>query len=159
MYADPQPTRDVDPFDEALLYRHNGPELIVLAALRAWLRPQCGAVQGELDWREALLGAGVSRDGMDYFEILLRSLLYVSPRPLDMRCRCCPALGKDEATILQAIALLQRGRFPETVALLGEWLEVPALSGVTKTIWRFAEALGDVGLLIQVRNREVQYLQ
>jgi len=159
MYADHQQTRDVDPFDEALLYRHNGAELIVLAALRAWLRPQCGAVQGELDWREALLGAGVGVDGMEYFDTLLRSLLYVSPRPLDMRCRCCPSLAKDEATVLQAIGLLQRGLFNETVALLGEWLEVPALSGVTKAIWRFAEALGDVGLLIQVRPREVQYMQ
>lgn len=159
MYADHQQTRDVDPFDEALLYRHNGPELIVLAALRAWLRPQCGAVQGELDWREALLGAGVGVEGMEALDALLRSLLYVSPRPLDMRCRCCPALDKDEATILQSIALLQRGRFKETVVLLGEWLEVPALSGVTKTIWRLAEALGDVGLVIQVRERDVQYMQ
>ena len=51
MYTDQQPSRDVDPFDESILYRHNGPELIVLAALRAWLRPQCSAVEGKLDWR------------------------------------------------------------------------------------------------------------
>jgi hypothetical protein len=159
MYTEQQPSRDVDPFDETILYRHNGPELIVLAALRAWLRPQCSAVEGKLDWREALLGAGMGVDAMECFDTLLRSLLYVSPRPLDMRCRCCSALAKDEATILQAIGLLQRSRFDETIALLGEWLEVPALSGVTKTIWRFAEALGDVGLFIQVRERDVQYMQ
>jgi len=159
MHTDQQSNRDVDPFDEALLYRHNGPELIVLAALRAWLRPQCGAVQGELDWRAALFGAGLGDDGIEHFDVLVRSLLYVSPRPLDMRCRCCPELAHDEATLLQAIALLQRGRFAETVALIGTWLEAPALSGVVKTIWRFAEALGDVGLLIHVRERDVQYMQ
>jgi hypothetical protein len=159
MQTDQHPLRDVDPFDEALLHRHDGPELIVLAALRAWLRPHCGAVEGELDWRSALFGAGLDHDGIEHLDTLLRALTMVTPRPLDTRCRCCPALAKDEATLLQAIALLQRSRFPETVALLGDWLAGPALSGITKSIWRFAEALGDVGLVIRVREREVHYMQ
>lgn len=159
MQTDPLLIPDMNPFDEALLHRHDGPELIVLAALRAWLRPRCGAVEGELDWRNALLAAGLDQDGIEQFDVLLRSLLLISPRPLDTRCRCCPALAKDEATVLQAIALLQRSRFAETVALLGDWLAGPALSGITKTIWRFAEALGDVGLVIRVRERDVHYMQ
>jgi len=159
MQTDQHPIHDVDLFDETLLSQHDGPELLVLAALRAWLRPRCGAVDGELDWRCALLAAGLDHDGTEQFDILLRSLLRVSPRPLDTRCRCCPALAKDEATVLQAIALLQRSRFADTVALLGDWLEGPALSGITKTIWRFAEALGDVGLVIRVRERDVHYMQ
>jgi hypothetical protein len=158
MYTDQQLSRDVDPFDETLLHRHNGAELVVLAALRAWLRPQCGSTQTALDWREALLGAGMGVEAMECFDTLVRSLLHVSPRPLDMRCRCCPALGKDEARVLQTIALLQRGCFEAAVMQMGEWLEVPALSGVTKTMWRFAEVLGDAGLVVQVRERDVQYM-
>jgi hypothetical protein len=34
--------------------------------------PQCSAVEGKLDWREALLGAGMGVDAMECFDTQVR---------------------------------------------------------------------------------------
>jgi hypothetical protein len=121
-------------FDEVLFERHDGPELTLLAAIRSWLRPRCDAQRGHLDWREILRKAGLRADGMEHFDIVMRSLMRVSMRPLDVRCRCASEMAKDEASLLQTIALLQVTRSEAAIPLLVDWLPQPAVSGLVKLL-------------------------
>lgn len=148
----------IEAFDDMLLERHDGPELTLLAAIRSWLRPRCDAQREHLDWREILRKAGLRPDGVEHFDILMRSLMRVSMRPLDVRCRCASELAKDEASLLQAIALLQVTRSEAAIGLLGEWLPQPAVSGLVKLLRWLAIDLLDSGLEIRVRDRDVSYM-
>jgi hypothetical protein len=101
---------------------------------------------------------GLRQDGIEHFDLLMRSLMHVSYRPLDMRCRCASDLGKDEAVILQTIALLQRTHSGAALRMLSEWLPGPAVSGVLKLIRWFAIDLLDAGVELDVQARRVTYM-
>jgi hypothetical protein len=133
-------------------------EHTVLNAVRTWLRPRCDAQGRSADWREVLSDAGVTADGLGYFDLLMQQLRRSARRRLDTRCRCASELAKDEASLLQTIALLQRVRGDAAVELLNDWLSEPALSGVLKIVRWFSIALLDAGLVIQVRKRRVTYM-
>ena len=120
---------DDHPVDQA-----DAPDRTVLTAVRTWLRPACGSARGGVHWRDILSGVGLRQDGIEHFDLLMRSLMHVSYRPLDMRCRCASELGKDEAVILQTIALLQKTHSGAALRMLSEWLPAPAVSGVLKLI-------------------------
>jgi hypothetical protein len=125
----------------------------VLTAVRTWLRPACETARGGVNWRDILSGVGLRQD-----DLLMRSLMHVSYRPLDMRCRCASDLGKDEAVILQTIALLQKTHSGAALRMLTEWLPAPAVSGVLKLIRWFAIDLLDAGLELDVQARRVTYM-
>src|SRR5258708_34800034 len=72
----------------------DAPDRTVLSAVRTWLRPACETVRGGVHWRDILIGVGLRQDGIEHFDLLMRSLMHVSYRPLDMRCRCASDLGK-----------------------------------------------------------------
>jgi hypothetical protein len=133
-------------------------EHTVLNAVRTWLRPRCDAQGRSANWRAVLSEAGVTADGLGYFDLLMHQLRRSARRRLDTRCRCARELAKDEASLLQTIALLQRVRGDAAVELLNDWLSEPALSGVLKIVRWFAIALLDAGLVIQVRKRRVTYM-
>lgn len=137
---------------------NDAPERTVLNAVRTWLRPACESARGGVDWRDILGGIGLRPDGIEHFDLLMRSLMRVSYRPLDMRCRCASELGKDEAVILQTIALLQKTHSGAALRMLSEWLPAPAVSGVLKLIRWFAIDLLDAGVELQVQARRVTYM-
>ncbi|TDV35527.1 hypothetical protein C7405_10515 [Paraburkholderia caballeronis] len=145
-------------FDEQWLEQPDGPEITLLVAMRAWLRPRCDAVRGVLDWTTLLRGAGLMRDGIEHFDIVMRSLRTVMPRTLDLRCRCATEMAGDEATLLQGIALLQAGRTDAAFQLLSQRLALPALSSYLKLIRWLAMDLLEAGLPIRVRERAVCYM-
>jgi hypothetical protein len=147
-----------DAIDEMQPGQPVSPESTVLAAIRSWLRPQCGALRGKANWQETLRQAGMRRDGIERFDIMMRSLMTVSMRPLDMRCRCASEMAKDEASLLQAIALLQVTRSQAAISLMGEWLPQPSVSGLVKIIRWLAIDLLEAGLEIRVRHRDVTYM-
>jgi hypothetical protein len=130
----------------------------VLSAVRTWLRPACETARGGVHWRDILSGIGLRQDGIEHFDLLMRSLMRVSYRPLDMRCRCASELGKDEAVILQTIALLQKTHSGAALRMLSEWLPGPAVSGVLKLIRWFAIDLLDAGVELEVQARRVTYM-
>ena len=67
-------------------------------------------------------------------------------------------LGKDEAVILQTIALLQKTHSGAALRMLSEWLPGPAVSGVLKLIRWFAIDLLDAGVELDVQARRVTYM-
>lgn len=136
----------------------DSPERTILCAVRTWLRPTCETARGDVHWREILRGVGLRHDGIEHFDLLMRSLMQVSYRPLDMRCRCASDLGKDEAVVLQTIALLQKTHSGAALRMLGEWLPAPAVSGVLKLIRWFAIDLLDAGVKLDVQPRRVTYM-
>ncbi|WP_144152748.1 hypothetical protein [Paraburkholderia sp. BCC1885] len=158
MNPHPQRAEFVESFDEQLLERPDGPELTVLTAIRTWLRPRCDGRRGQRDWREILHKTGLRPDGIEHFDLVMRSLATVSLRPLDLRCRCATGMAGDEALLLQTIALLQITRSQAAVRLLGEWLPQPAVSGVVKLLRWLAIDLLEAGLEIRVRDRDVTYM-
>lgn len=136
----------------------DGSELTVLTAIRSWLRPHCDAWRAPANWKEILRAAGLRPDGLEHFDLLMRSLALISIRPLDMRCRCASELARNEASLLQALALLQRTRNQAAVLLLGEWLPQPAVSGLLKLARWLAIDLLDAGLELRAHPRAFTYL-
>lgn len=153
-----QPTERSEAFDELMLERPEGPELTVLVAIRTWLRPCCDGRRGHLSWKEILTKAGLRPNGMEYFDLVMHSLMTVTIRPLDIRCPCATELAKDEASLLQTIALLQVTRSQAAIGLLSEWLPQPAVSGLVKLVRWLAIDLLEAGLEIRVRDRDVTYM-
>jgi hypothetical protein len=144
--------------DESLAQHPDMAEQTVLGAVRTWLRPQCDAVRKRESWRESLSEAGLSSDGLVSFDLLMRSIMSVSQRPLDTRCRCASDLAKDAAMLLQSIALLQGMRSDEAIGLLDDWLPQPAVSVMLNVVRWFAIALLEAGLELTVRERRVTYM-
>ncbi|MCC8392678.1 hypothetical protein LJ656_08770 [Paraburkholderia sp. MMS20-SJTR3] len=144
---------DDRPFDT-----DSAPDRTVLNAVRTWLRPSCESARGSSHWREVLSEAGLREDGLEHFDLLMRSLMRVSYRPLDTRCRCATELGKDEAVVLQTIALLQKTHSGAALRMLAEWLPAPAVSGVLKLLRWFAIDLLDAGIELDVQARRVSYM-
>ncbi|SAL45040.1 hypothetical protein AWB64_04776 [Caballeronia sordidicola] len=145
-------------FDEQALEHLDGAEFMILTALRAWLRPRCQVQLAVMDWKEILHKAGLKEDGIEHFDLVMRTLTTVTTRPLDTRCRCATELAGDEAGLLQAIALLQQGQGSQAIKLLGEQFPAPAVSGLLKLIRWFAIDLLDVGLHIRIRERAINYM-
>lgn len=158
MNLDHRLTADADVFDEQWMEQPDAPEIAVLIAMRAWLRPKCDALRGVLDWRVVLRGVGLMQDGIDHFDIVMRSLRMAVPRTLDMRCRCATEMGGDEASLLQGIALLQAGRTNAAFQLLSQRFALPALSSYLKLIRWLALDLLEAGLPIRIRERSVCYM-
>lgn len=145
-------------FDEQILDQPDGAEYTILTALRAWLRPHCDARPAVMNWKEVLHKAGLGDEGTEHFDLVMRALMIVTPRPLDARCRCATELAGDEASLLQTIAFLQQQRAQMAINLLAVWLPAPAVSGLLKLIRWFAIDLLDAGLQIRVRERAVSYM-
>jgi hypothetical protein len=86
---------------------------------------------------------------MERVDLVMRSMLTVSTRPLDIRCRCATELAGDEAALLQTIALLQATHSNAAMRLP---------SGIVKLIRWLAIDLLDADLEIRVRDRHVTYM-
>lgn len=158
MNLHPRLIPDTDVFDEQWMDQPDAPEIAVLIAMRTWLRPKCDASRSVLDWRTVLRGAGLMQDGIEHFDIVMRSLRVAMPRTLDMRCRCAAEMAGDEASLLQGIALLQAGRTNAAFQFLSQRFALPALSSYLKLIRWLALDLLEAGLPIRIRERSVCYM-
>lgn len=147
-----------DAFDEATLDQPDGAELTILTAARTWLRPRCDARSAVMHWIEVLRKGGLREEGIEHFDLVMRALARIVPRPLDLRCRCATGMAADEASLLQTIALLQRNESQQALNQLGTWLPAPAVSGMLKLFRWFAIDLQAAGLHIRSRERAVSYL-
>ncbi|HXZ09399.1 MAG TPA: hypothetical protein VEI25_15215 [Paraburkholderia sp.] len=158
MNFDSPSSREQSLYDESFVQHPDFAEQTVLAAVRTWLRPQCDVVRRSKDWHDVLHDAGMTAEGIGYFDTLMRALMCASCRPLDTRCRCATDLAKDEGSLLQIIALLQRTSGDAAMQILNDWLPPPTVSRVLKIVRWFAISLLDAGLVIQVRVRRVTYM-
>ncbi|RQU99202.1 hypothetical protein DF047_35470 [Burkholderia cenocepacia] len=145
-------------FDDALLDTPDGPETMVLTAIRTWQRSHCAGQRARLDWNRMLTEAGLRSESIERFDLVMRVLARASARPFETFCRCATTLTSDEATLLQAIALLQRTKSAAAVALLGEWRAQSFVSELLKLIRWLAIDLLDAGIELRVRERDTTYM-
>jgi hypothetical protein len=96
----------------------------------------------------------IDRDSETGFDALL-VLMAASPvRSLDIRCKCCPHLGDDEARLLQLVGSLQGGRLIEAAAILADWLSTGAVRGAFGPAQAFAAGLAGRGFMMPHHQAE-----
>lgn len=144
--------------DDSFVQHPDTAEQTILRAVRTWLRPHCNAYGKEESWHGVLAEAGLGAEGFGHFDLLMSTLCRASSRPLDTRCRCAAELARDEASLLQAIALLQSTRSEAAVRLLNDWLPMPSVPAMLKSARWFAIALLDAGVRLRERPRRVTYM-
>lgn len=160
MRTDTHPNHnDFDVQDETILHSTRAPELIFLAAMRAWLRPYCESTRRRLETRDVLFAAAIDDEGVEAFERLMRGILKLHGRGFDSRCRCCSQLAADEGALLNTVALLQRGCYAEAVEWYAERLPLESAERIVCQAWHVAGAFADAGLIIAVSERDVVYMQ
>lgn len=153
-----RPTERQEAPDDAWLEQADGPEQLLLIAIRAWLRPHCGARHGTLRWGTLLRDAGMPLADIQHFDRAMLAMTEVAVRPLDIRCRCASDLASDEAMLLQAIALLQRARDEAATRLLRHSLSQAAASRLLMCLRGLAVALARAGVEVRVRERDFTYM-
>jgi hypothetical protein len=84
-------------------------ERTVLRALRLWVAAFRRGADPRPDVLAAMAEGGASGDAALSVDALLAVAARTARRPLDLRCPACPRLSDDEATLLHAAALAQRG--------------------------------------------------
>lgn len=124
-------------------------ELFVVTVLRLWADPAPPA-----DWPGGFRAAGAAAEGAPAFGLLMWIVGGAARRPLDVRERHCPELGRDEGMLLRLISLLQRDRAAEAAAVLAEWLPPAAVRLAAREAQTLSAALADAGLVVPLRHAE-----
>jgi hypothetical protein len=145
--------------DDAFEEYPDASDQLVTDAVRAWFRPDCDAVRGRKTWQDVLLDAGLSRDGLHRFDILMAEWAGTIQRPLDIRCRCSTELASDETQMLQVIACFQSHDIVSARTLLNGWFSTGDAVRLSHIAHWFAMTLADVGVSVRNRERRVSYLQ
>ncbi|MGS0897333.1 hypothetical protein ACVBGC_33155 [Burkholderia stagnalis] len=158
MNPDVDPSEYGETFDDALLDRPDGPETMVLTALRTWRRPHCDVRRARIDWSRMLVESGLRNESIAHFDRIMSMLTRGPARPFGTFCRCATTLTSDETAFLQTIALLQRARGTAAADLPGAWRARSCASELPELLRRLAADLLDAGLEIRVRDRDVTYL-
>ncbi len=104
----------------------NTAELLLVASLRLFALAHCDP-DGGPDWRGGLAASGAGRCAVPAFDALFGIVAAAAKRPLDVRCRHCPHLSRDEGRLLQTIGLLQHGRMFAARDVLSDWLPPAAV--------------------------------
>lgn len=134
------------------------PEIFVVLLIRLRVAAQFDPGSMPEDWRAGLRAAGVAREGIDAFDMLMHLFGSILRLPLDVRSLRCGGLGQGEALLLQTISLLQHSRNEEAEAILGQWLP-PGMSRIAmQQATRFGRALTSVHLVIPMRHCEAAHL-
>jgi hypothetical protein len=72
MFATKRPTPDSTLADDTDHGGPHGPDSVVLAAMRAWLRPDCDAIRGRGEWRDVFMASGATADTLTHLDTLMR---------------------------------------------------------------------------------------
>ncbi|WP_459906320.1 hypothetical protein [Caballeronia sp. HLA56] len=153
------PMRGPSLLDDAFEQFPDADDQLVTDAVRAWFRPDCDAVRGRKTWQDVLLDAGLSRDGLQCFDLLMGEWSIAARRPLDVRCRCSSELSYDETQLLQVLAHFQSHDIVSARSLLNAWFSSGEIVSLSHIAHCFAMTLFDVGVPLRNRERRVTYLQ
>lgn len=129
-------------------------ELLLVSTLRLWVAPYRDPEPVGADWRRGFEVARLPERASLAFDGLLRVLAIGAVRSLDIRCRRCPALGEDEALLLQLVALLQHARWGEAEAVLEDWLPTRIVPLALSPAKALATTLAAGGFVIPLRRAE-----
>ena len=126
-------------------------EALIVWAIRHWVQ----SVKARLDPRD-LLRCGFStieaEEVSDAVDRLLMLTLREATTVRDVGCLHCPTLGDGERDILEAVALSQRGRREEAMAVVQSWLPLSAALRAYDDIAAIGRALIGVDMMVPVRR-------
>ncbi|WPZ34295.1 hypothetical protein T8K17_24070 [Thalassobaculum sp. OXR-137] len=127
-------------------------EALIVWAIRHWVQ----SVKARLDPRD-LLRCGFAtieaEDVSDAVDRLLMVTLREATTVRDVGCLRCPTLGDGERDILEAVALSQRGRREEAMAVVQSWLPLSAALRAYDDIATIGRALTGVDMTVPVRRK------
>ena len=125
-------------------------EALIVWAIRHWVQ----SVKARLDPRE-LLRRGFAtieaEEVSDAVDRLLMLTLREATTVRDVGCVCCPTLGEGERDILDAVALAQRSRHDEALAVVESWLPPSAALRAYDEIAAIGTALRGADLIVPRR--------
>jgi hypothetical protein len=129
-------------------------ELFVLCLVRLWVLHHCHPDEIPPDWRAGFAHMHIDHDGEAGFDQLFGLVAASAVRSLDIRCKCCPHLGEDEAWLLQLVRALQGDRLAEAASILADWLPAGAVRRAIGPAQAFAAGLAARGLVMPLRDAE-----
>jgi len=141
IYAADEPIAELEPA-----------ELFVTCIARLWVLHHRDPQTVPADWRAGVAHMHISREAEDGFDALFALLAASAVRKIDIRCKCCPHLGDDEAWLLQLVCLLPNDRLAEAAAILGDWLPPIAVRRGLGPAQGFAAGLAVRGLIVPPRQ-------
>lgn len=123
-------------------------ETLVVSVLRLWAEPLREPERQHPHWQDGMTAAGLSNDAAVAFDTLMRIVLSATNRPLDLHRPPCPALGTDEAQLLDMLRLAQQGLHGEAGVLMNDWLSLTAVRMAMAPLCVLAAALARAGLTL-----------
>lgn len=125
-----------------------GAETLIVSVLRLWAEPLREPERQHPHWQDGMTAAGLSNDAAVAFDTLMRIVLAATNRPLDLHRPPCPALGTDEALLLDMLRLAQQGQHGEAGMLMNDWLSLTAVRMAMAPLCVLAAALARAGLIL-----------
>jgi hypothetical protein len=122
------------------------PERLLLEASRLWAAAARDGRSTGLALRPPFL-AEDAPGAIDPFDALLRQAATL--KPMAFGCPLCPGVTEDEATLLLACALTQRGARREALALFLRWLPPGGAHAAMPAAIHLGAALRAAGLLLR----------
>lgn len=136
------------PWSDALVDELPAPERLLTDALRLWGHEVARGAPS-LPALRILLAAEGAEAAAGPIEALLRTVARIAGHPPALGCPLCPRLRPDEAELLLACALAQRGARGEALAALMRWLPpLPAYAAMPTAI-HLGAAFRRAGLLLR----------
>jgi len=121
-------------------------EMLVVSVLRLWAEPLREPERQHPHWQDGMTAAGLSNDAAVAFDTLMRIVVAATNRPLDLHRPPCPALGTDEALLLDMLRLAQQGHHGEAGVLMNDLLSLTAVRMAMAPLCVLAGALARAGL-------------
>lgn len=141
----PRPSRRASSGGPLRVHDLRTEEMLVVSVLRLWTEPLRAPDETHPHWQDGLTAAGLSNDAAVAFDTVMRITIAAATRPLDIHRPHCPALGGDEALLLDMIGLLQNGRHGEAGLLLSDWLALAGVRMALAPLCILADALAKAG--------------
>jgi len=123
---------------------------VVVGTTRLWAAPHRAPWQSHPDWKTGLHVAGVVPWAIHAFDTMLWIAIAAGTRELDVRCQHCPALGRDEAWMLQMVNHAQFGLRPEALEILQDWMPEGAARAAIHHLNLVGYGLANAGLLVEL---------
>jgi hypothetical protein len=129
-------------------------ELLLTATLRLYAASHLGDMHGP-DWSGGLARSGAGCCAVPAFDALFGIVAVAARHPIDVRCRHCTSLSRDEGRFLQLVGLLQHGRTFDARDVLCGWLPPAAMRLAILPAKGLATSLARARLLVPLRGPDL----
>lgn len=126
-------------------------EAMMIMALRLWLESHSAQIHDPEEWSNGLATAGMRQSEIDAFDTLASAAIGGARGLFHLHRPWCPGLGRDEARLLHALALLQHNHRASAEMVLNGWLTRAAIRLVLDAGMTVARRLSAMALHLPVR--------